>query len=48
MLMVMKDRAYNELYLKSNIELHRLLFLDFTKNKDFDFFSLVDAYMQTS
>lgn len=36
--MVMKDRAYNELYLKSNIELHRLLFLDFTKNKDFDFF----------
>ena len=46
--MVMKDRAYNELYLKSNIELHRLLFLDFTKNKDFDFFSLVDAYMQTS
>lgn len=44
----MKDRAYNELYLNSNIELHRLLFLDFTKNTEYDFFSLVDAYMQTS
>ena len=40
--------AYNELYLDGNIELHRLLFLEFMENKEYDYFSLVDAYMQTS
>lgn len=40
--------AYDEMYLYGNQELHRLLYRDFLENEQYDFFSLVDAYMQTS
>lgn len=40
--------AYDEMYLYSNQELHRLLYRDFLENEKYDFFSLVNAYMQTS
>ena len=40
--------AYDKAYLYSNQELHRLLYRDFLENEQYDFFSLIDAYMQTS
>lgn len=43
--------AYDELYLQSNIELHKLLFLDFFQNvpyKNYNFYELVDLYFSTS
>ena len=46
--MMINNPAYNKMYLDSNMNLHRLLFFDFMNNKEYDFFSLIDTYMQTS
>ena len=43
--------SYDELYLDSNRKLHRLLFEDFLilePYRNYDLFSLIDVYMQTS
>lgn len=41
-------KAYDVSWLKSNMDLTRLVFHHFLDNTEYDAFSLVDAYMQTS
>ena len=40
--------AYSKDYLKPTQDLHCLLYKDFIENEKYDFFSLIDSYMQTS
>jgi len=42
------DHIYSKEILKTHIAFHEILFQNFAKNDLYDFFSLVDAYMQSS